>query len=134
MEKTSTGRNTSELEAQRELQDSGIAGAGDFHEIAAGDRGIRIRQVDIVEQVERFEPELELLPLRQAEILVQPEVQVERTRTTVRVASQHTVGSERIHHKCRLIQVLSRNAAMAVVGEIGRNARQIRTLVPLAGP
>ena len=70
-------RGPLKLEAQSELQNSRVAGAGNLHEVPAGYRGIRIRQIDIVEQVERFEPELELGPLAHREIFVQTEVQIE---------------------------------------------------------
>src|SRR5213078_2465160 len=110
-----------------------IAGAGDLHEITAGDGGGRIREVHVVERIERFEAELELLPLSQREVLVQPEIRVEGARPAVGVASQHAVSAGRIHREGGPVQVLRGDGSVPVVVQVRRYARQVRALASLAG-
>src|SRR5262249_46333866 len=99
-------RRRLEFEPERELQYARIGcGGGNAHEVAAGYRCVRIRKVDVVEQVERLEAELEFRALVHREVLVQPEVEIERTRPDEVVAPEHTVSPERVHRKRILVQV-----------------------------
>src|SRR5689334_8701850 len=107
-----------EFEAQCELQDPGIAGAGDLHKVAASHSGSRIGEVDVVKQVEGFEAKLEFHALPHREILVQAVVQIERPGTTVGIASQNTVSPESVYGERRAVQVLSGYGAVTVIGKI----------------
>src|SRR5258708_6448960 len=119
------------IKPECELKNAGIARARDLHEVAAGHRAGGIREVYVVEQLERLEPELEFHGLAYGKILMETQVSVERSRAAEDVAPENAVSAQRVHNESLLIQVLCRNGAMAVVGKIRRHAREIGALAAL---
>src|SRR5207247_10287870 len=66
---------------QSELQHSRVTGAGDLAEIRCSYRQPRVAQVRMVQDIEEFRAELQPVPLRYRERLVDRKVPVKRTRT-----------------------------------------------------
>src|SRR5437899_476380 len=70
-----------EVILQSELQYARVTGAGDLSEIRCPHRQPRVAQVRMVQDIEEFRAELQLVPLRYRESLVDGKVPVKWTRT-----------------------------------------------------
>src|ERR1700716_2770341 len=104
----SGGKPVSEVQLQRELENSRLSGAGDASE--SGGTQIRIRRVEVgkVDDVETLAPRFETQLLRYNELAAEGLVHPQSTRGTECVPPEGTECSYRIGYESRRVDPLSR--------------------------
>src|SRR6266436_723804 len=85
-----------ERQAQRQLQDARVAGAGDAHEVRAVLRRGRVVEIDPVQRIEHFEAELRVEPLLDREVLHHAEIGSGEAGSKVSAAAQIAVCSDSV--------------------------------------
>src|SRR5512146_2611050 len=77
---------------------------------------VRLAEVDVVKQVEKFRPELKRGMFRNAGVLYQPEVGVEKARPSQNVSARVAKGPIRVGDEISWVEILLDQLAVRPVG------------------
>ena len=88
-----------EGQAQRQLQDARVAGAGDAHEVRAVLRRGRVIEVDPVQRIEHFEAELRVEPLLGREVLHHAQIDSGQSGSKVSAAAESAVSPDGVRRE-----------------------------------
>ena len=92
-------KSGSENYLSAELQDSWVLRRSNPSEVARSASGVRVIEVDVVEQIKELGPELERGPFCDSCVLQNREIGVKETRSTQNVSAGVSERAGRIHHE-----------------------------------